>query len=100
MLKVLHEVEISRERILILVATGLHRPSTPAEKVEMLGEKIASAYRVEDHHGTRLEEHRQVGTTPRGIPAWIDSRYLGASSRSPRGWSSRTSWPATRAAAS
>jgi len=78
MLKVLHEVGISREGVLILVATGLHRPSTPAEKVEMLGEEIASAYRVEDHHGTRLEEHRQVGTTPRGIPAWIDSRYLGA----------------------
>ena len=78
MLKVLHEAGISREQILILVATGLHRPSTPAEKVEMLGEEIASAYRVEDHHGTRLEEHTLVGTTPRGIPAWIDSRYLSA----------------------
>ena len=54
MLKVLHEVGISREGVLILVATGLHRPSTPAEKVEMLGEEIASAYRVEDHHGRKL----------------------------------------------
>ena len=78
MLKVLHEVGITRERVLILVATGLHKPSTPAEKVEMLGEGIASAYRVEDHHGTKLEEHTLVGTTPRGIPAWIDSRYLAA----------------------
>jgi nickel-dependent lactate racemase len=78
MLKVLHEAGITRERVLILVATGLHRPSTPAEKVEMLGEDIASSYRVEDHYGTRLEDHRLVGTTPRGIPAWIDSRYLRA----------------------
>ena len=78
MLKVLHEVGISREGVLILIATGLHRPSTPAEKVEMLGKEIASSYQVEDHHGTRLEEHTLVGTTPRGIPAWIDSRYLGA----------------------
>ena len=44
----------------------------------MLGEEIASAYRVEDHHGTRLDEHTLIGTTPRGIPAWIDSRYLAA----------------------
>ena len=75
MLRVLHEAGITRQQVLILVATGLHRPSTPAEKLEMLGAEIVSSYRVEDHHGTRLEEHTLVGTTPRGIPAWIDSRY-------------------------
>ena len=78
LLKVLHEVGITRERVSILVATGLHRPSSPDEKVEMLGAEIASAYRILDHHGTRLENHTLIGTTPRGIPAWIDSRYLGA----------------------
>ncbi len=78
MLKVLHEAGISRQQILILIATGLHRPSTQAEKVEMLGAEIAASYRVEDHYGTRLEEHTLIGTTPRGIPAWIDSRYLAA----------------------
>ena len=39
---------------------------------------IASGYRVEDHYGTRLEEHTLVGTTPRGIPGWIDTRYVRA----------------------
>jgi nickel-dependent lactate racemase len=78
MLQVLHEAGISPDRVLILVATGLHRPSTPAEKLEMLGEEIVSAYRVEDHHGTRLEEHSRIGTSPRGIPVWIDTRYLQA----------------------
>ena len=37
MLKVLREAGIPREHTLILVATGLHRPSTDAEKLEMLG---------------------------------------------------------------
>ncbi len=78
MLKVLHEAGIPKERVLILVATGLHRPSTAAERLEMLGPEIAKAYRVEDHHGTRLDEHTHVGTTPRGIPGWIDSRYVNA----------------------
>ncbi len=44
----------------------------------MLGAEIAAEYRVEDHYGTRLEEHTLVGTTPRGIPGWIDSRYVRA----------------------
>lgn len=77
-LRILHEAGIAREKVLILVATGLHRPSTEAEKVEMLGPEIASAYRVEDHDGTRLEDHTSLGTTDRGVPVWIDSRYLAA----------------------
>jgi lactate racemase len=78
MLEVLAQAGIPRERTLILVATGLHRPSTAAEKLEMLGEEIVAGYRVEDHYGTRLDEHTLVGTTARGIPGWIDSRYVRA----------------------
>jgi lactate racemase len=78
MLDVLEQAGIPREHTLILVATGLHRPSTDAEKLEMLGEEISASYRVEDHFGTRLEEHTLVGTTSRGIPGWIDSRHVRA----------------------
>ena len=77
-LKVLHEAGIARDQVLFLIATGLHRPSTPEEKIEMLGAEIASTYRVEDHHGTRLDEHTFLGTTPRGVPAWVDTRYVQA----------------------
>jgi len=69
---------IVRERILILVATGLHRPSTPAEKVEMLGPTITQCYHVADHAGHDRAAHTHLGTTPRGVPVWIDSRYLAA----------------------
>jgi nickel-dependent lactate racemase len=77
-LRTLHEAGLPREGVLLLVATGLHRPSTPAERVEMLGPEIAASYRVEDHDGTRLEDHTYLGTTPRGVPAWIDTRYMRA----------------------
>ncbi len=77
-LKTLHEAGIPREKVLILVATGLHRPSTEAERIEMLGAEIAGTYRVEDHHGTILEEHTYLGTTSNGVPAWIDTRYIQA----------------------
>jgi lactate racemase len=77
-LKTLHEAGISRDKVLILVATGLHRPSTEAERIEMLSAEIAGSYRVEDHHGTILEEHTYLGTTENDVPAWIDSRYVSA----------------------
>jgi nickel-dependent lactate racemase len=78
MLDRLEKAGVLRAQTLILVATGLHRPSTPAEKREMLGEEIVANYPVQDHHGTRLAEHTLVGTTARGIPGWIDSRYVNA----------------------
>jgi nickel-dependent lactate racemase len=64
--------------VTILVATGLHRPSTDAEIVEMVGAEIAQAYRVENHYGQRLEDHEYLGESPRGVPIWIDRRYLEA----------------------
>lgn len=78
MLPILEAAGIPREAIFFLVATGMHRPSTDAEKREMLGDEIVSRYRIEDHYGTRLEEHAYLGTTDRGIPAWIDKRYVQA----------------------
>jgi nickel-dependent lactate racemase len=77
-LKTLAEAGIPQDKILILIATGLHRPSTEAERIEMLGSEIASNYRVEDHHGTILDEHTYLGTTPNDVPAWIDTRYVKA----------------------
>ncbi len=78
MLPILENAGIARSEIFFLVATGMHRPSTEAERIEMLGSEIVSSYRIEDHYGTRLEEHSYLGTTDRGIPAWIDTRYVQA----------------------
>ena len=78
LLATLHRSGIPAERVLILVATGLHRPSTTDEIVEMVGPEIAQQYRIEDHHGQVLEEHTHLGDSPRGVPIWSDSRYLQA----------------------
>jgi nickel-dependent lactate racemase len=78
MLETLEASGIPRERILILVATGLHRPSTPAELVEMVGQSIVDNYRIENHDGQCLTEHTYLGQSPRGVPMWIDTRYVRA----------------------
>jgi len=78
LLQILEASGIPREKITILVATGLHRESTPAEIVEMVGNEIAATYRVENHRGEAREEHTHLGDSPRGLPIWIDSRYVHA----------------------
>ncbi|MBY0527004.1 MAG: nickel-dependent lactate racemase [Gemmataceae bacterium] len=78
LLRTLEEQGIARRDILILVATGLHRPNEGAELDEMLGADIARNYRVENHHGKVREEHDYLGETPNGVPVWIDSRYVRA----------------------
>ena len=69
---------IPRERILILVATGLHRPNLGDELAEMVGREIVEGYRIENHHGQNRDEHAHLGESPRGVPIWIDRRYVDA----------------------
>lgn len=77
-LEILEREGIPRDKITILVATGLHRESKPAEIIEMVGEQIAGEYKIVDHHGQQLDEHTYLGQSPRGVPIWIDSRYVNA----------------------
>ena len=77
-LQTLEEAGIPRQDILILIATGLHRPNLGAELEEMLGAEIVSRYRIENHYGKRLHEHSFLGYSPRGVPVYIDRRYVEA----------------------
>ena len=77
-LRTLEEQGIARRDILILIATGLHRPNEGAELQEILGPEIAAHYRVENHHGKVLSEHDYLGVTPKGVPVYLDSRYVRA----------------------
>ena len=69
---------IPREGITILIATGLHRPATDAEIREIVGEEIASGYRVVNHDARSLSEHRHLGTTAAGTPVYVDERFVAA----------------------
>jgi nickel-dependent lactate racemase len=78
LLRTLEEQGIARENILILIATGLHRPNEGAELEELVGPEITARYRIENHHGKVTEEHDFLGMTPKGVPVWLDSRYVRA----------------------
>jgi nickel-dependent lactate racemase len=78
LLESLERSGIPRDRIRILVATGLHRPNEGRELVDMVGRFVVEHYRIENHFGRRTEEHAYLGESPRGVPIWIDRRYVEA----------------------
>ena len=80
-LRRLEAAGIERSRIVILIATGLHRPATPAEIREIVGDEIAASYRVENHDARDFASHRFLGVTRSGTPAYVDERFAGADLR-------------------
>lgn len=69
---------ITRDKITILIATGLHRPASEAEIREICGEDIPRGYRVVNHHARELSEHQYLGKTGSGTPVYIDARFVSA----------------------
>lgn len=74
----LERAGIPRDKTTILIATGLHRPATPAELDEILGPDIAAAYPLVNHNARQREDHVFLGQARHGTPVWIDRRYAGA----------------------
>lgn len=64
------------DAVRIVVAIGMHRPSTSSEKLEKLGEPIVSRFAV--HDSEPLERGMQVdlGVSPDGTPVRIDRRVV------------------------
>lgn len=80
-LRRLEEAGIRRDAVTILIATGLHRPSSDSEIREIVGDAIAGAVRVENHDARRLSQHRRLGETSTGTPVYIDERFVSAELR-------------------
>ena len=74
----LHAGGIPPENVTILIATGLHRPASAAEINEIVGADVAARYRVDNHYARNLEQHRHLGQTSNGTPAYIDERFMAA----------------------
>ncbi|MBN1106984.1 MAG: nickel-dependent lactate racemase [Deltaproteobacteria bacterium] len=73
---------IPREKILILVATGLHRPNEGEELREIVGsDEIFRSVRIENHFARDREAHVDLGRTAGGIPIIIDRRFVEADLR-------------------
>ncbi len=77
-LKTLESCEIKRDKITILIATGIHRPNLGDELIRLVGKEIADQYRVINHYAKEKETHFYLGKTSRDTAIFIDSSYLTA----------------------
>jgi lactate racemase len=76
----LMEGGITARNILVLVATGLHRPNLDAELEALIGDPwVLQTVRVENHYARNDEDHVLVGTTKtRGTVVRLDRRFVEA----------------------
>jgi len=58
--------------ITLLCGTGMHRPSTPAEKVAKLGQAVVDRYRVIDHEPQNPAGLVDLGVTQTGVPISVN----------------------------
>ncbi len=77
-LATLEQTGIPREKITILIATGIHRPNNAEELEIMVGRDLMERYRIVNHFSQQPEAHTYLGTTQNGTPVHIDKTYLEA----------------------
>ncbi len=80
MIETLMQAGIAAENIVVLVATGLHRPNLGAELEELIGDPwVLRTVRVENHYARNDEDHMLLGTTStRGTVVRLDKRFVEA----------------------
>ncbi len=72
MLEELEAAGVSDEAITLLCGIGMHRPSTPEEKVAKLGAAVVERYRVVDNEPQNPAALVDLGTTDSGIPLSVN----------------------------
>lgn len=77
-LRILEGQGIAREKITILIGTGLHRPNEGGELVTLVGEEIARNYQIVNHRARARDTLVYLGDTSGGAPIWIDKVYMEA----------------------
>ena len=70
---------IEKDRITVLVATGMHRPNLGAELEELIGDPwVLANVRVLNHDARCDADHDDLGLTPHGTPVKLDRRFTRA----------------------
>lgn len=77
-LSTLEAAGVPRAGIEVIVATGLHRPNTDDELIEMTSRELVGAYRFRNHIARNAEEHAHLGRTQQGTEIWIDRGFVNA----------------------
>ncbi len=72
----LNNYGILDSQIIILIATGLHRPSREEEREIILGKKLFGRIECIDHIASDMDRLESLGNSKKGIPIYINKTYL------------------------
>lgn len=80
---VLEELEgiVDFDDVVVLVATGTHRPNNDAELRAMLGDEVVDLVRVVNHDARDGGALRYVGCYGNGVPVWLNREWVDADVR-------------------
>jgi len=69
----LHQAGISESQITIVIACGLHRPSTRQEMAQIVGDNWVRRLKVVNHNALDSDRLTFLGKTTKGTPVWINN---------------------------
>ena len=70
---------ISADNIVIIIATGLHRPASQDEINEIIGSSwVLKNIKIENHFARDDSMHKNIGTTKQGNIVKLDKRFVDA----------------------
>jgi lactate racemase len=70
--EILEGTGIKRENIVIVIGNGMHRPSTPEERLAMYGKQIVDRYRIVDHDCEDVSTMALAARTSRGTDVYLN----------------------------
>ncbi len=70
---------VPEDQVTVVIACGNHRPSTPGEIRQMVGNDMIRRLRIVNHDARNRENLIRVGETETGLPVWVNKTVAGAS---------------------
>ncbi len=72
---------VPAENVTVIIGTGSHRATTPAEMERMFGRAVLERVRVVDHDAHDPKQVTFLGATSRGAKAYLNTAYVTADKR-------------------
>lgn len=81
LLRIVESTGVLRENITILIGNGMHRPSTPEERIFMYGQDVVDRFRIVDHDCEDLAGQVFAARTKGGTEVFVNRLFYDADVR-------------------
>ena len=75
LLEIIERAGVKRDKIVIVIGTGMHRASTADEKIFMFGKEIVDNYRIVDHNCEDLTTQVLAAHTSKGTKVYVNKIF-------------------------